>query len=259
MDPKPSADAPAAAAEEHVAYPRMSPEDIAPPPPPVVPPAGANPYVLSAPSSNPPSKACCGLIALVLGDVSPLAGARENLRDMFGMVGKKFNEAARKTEGIAGDVWQHLKTGPSIADTAMGRIAQISKVISEGGYDKIFQQTFECSPDEKLKKAYVCYLSTSHGPIMGVLYLSTVKIAFGSDSPVKYVTEDNKTQSSFYKVVLPLPHLRSVIPTASQQNPAERYIQVVSVDNHEFWFMGFVNYDSAVKNLQEAVRGVHGA
>lgn len=26
---------------------------------------------------------------------------------MFGMVGKKFNEAARKTEGIAGDVWQH--------------------------------------------------------------------------------------------------------------------------------------------------------
>jgi hypothetical protein len=93
-----------------------------------------------------------------------------------------------------------VKTGPSITDTAMGRIAQISKVISEGGYDKIFQQTFECSPDEKLNKAYVCYLSTSHGPIMGVLYLSTVKIAFGSDSPVKYVTEDNKTESSFYKV-----------------------------------------------------------
>ena len=61
------------------------------------------------------------------------------------------------------------------------------------------------------------------------------------------------------QVVLPIPHLRSVNPTASPQNPAERYIQVVSVDNHEFWFMGFVNYDSAVKNLQEAVRGVHGA
>jgi hypothetical protein len=49
---------------------------------------------------------CCGLIALVLGDHRH-AGARENLREMFGMVGKKFNEAARKTEGIAGDVWQH--------------------------------------------------------------------------------------------------------------------------------------------------------
>jgi hypothetical protein len=65
--------------------------------------------------------------------------------------------------------------------------------------------------------------------------------------------------STLEQVVLPLPHLRSVTPTASQQNPAERYIQVVSVDSHEFWFMGFVNYDSAVKNLQEAVRSVHGA
>ncbi|KAK3125728.1 hypothetical protein QOZ80_7BG0608940 [Eleusine coracana subsp. coracana] len=244
MDPKaPAAQQDTTAAgtsapTEHAAYPRLSPEDVAPPPPPVVPPAGANPYVVSAPSPNPPAKS-----------------ARENLREMFGSVGKKFNEAARKTEGIAGDVWQHLKTGPSFTDAAMGRIAQISKVISEGGYEKIFQQTFECLPDEKLKKAYVCYLSTTHGPVMGVLYISTMKIAFGSDSPVKYVTEDNKTASSFYKVVLPLAHLRSVTPMTSQQNPSERYIQIVSVDNHEFWFMGFVNYDSALKNLQEAVRG----
>ena len=49
MDPKPDANAPAASAPaEHAAYPRLSPEEMAPPPPPVVPPAGANPYVLSA-------------------------------------------------------------------------------------------------------------------------------------------------------------------------------------------------------------------
>lgn len=235
MDPKPDAHAAAPSAPpQHAAYPRLSPEDVAPPPPPLVPPAAVNPYVLSSP---------------------PAKSTRENLREMFGMVGKRFSEAARKTEGIAGDVWQHLKTGPSITDAAMGRIAQISKVISEGGYDKIFQQTFVCLPDEKLKKAYACYLSTSHGPIMGVLYVSTAKLAFCSDSPVAYVTEDHKTQSSIYKVVVPLPQLRSVTPTASQQNPSERYIQVVSVDNHEFWFMGFVNYDGAVKNLQDVARG----
>jgi hypothetical protein len=66
---------------------------------------------------------------------------------------------------------------------------------------------------------------------------------------------ENDAFACYQQVVLPLAHLRSVTPTASQQNPAERYIQVVSVDNHEFWFMGFVNYDSAVKNLQESVRG----
>jgi len=57
MDPKPDANAPAASEPaEHAAYPRLSPEEMAPPPPPVVPPAGANPYVLSAPSPNPPAK-----------------------------------------------------------------------------------------------------------------------------------------------------------------------------------------------------------
>jgi hypothetical protein len=63
MDPKPDASAPAPEASapspapaEHAAYPRLSPEEMAPPPPPVVPPAGANPYVLSAPSPNPPAK-----------------------------------------------------------------------------------------------------------------------------------------------------------------------------------------------------------
>ncbi|KAF7007490.1 hypothetical protein CFC21_022423 [Triticum aestivum] len=288
MDSKPQAPP-----SEGAAYPRMSPEDLAPPPPPVVAPAGSNPYVLSSPSSGPPAKSkspttanhhlsprlllsaapapvprldstwlvfsFAGGMVSVCADVSfgesIAAGTKENLREMFGSVGKRFSEAARKTEGIAGDVWQHLKTGPSITDAAMGRIAQVSKVISEGGYDKIFQQTFECLPDEKLKKAYACYLSTSHGPIMGVLYVSTAKLAFCSDSPVAYVTEDNQTASAIYKIVVPVPHLRSVTPTASQQNPAERYIQVVSVDNHDFWFMGFVNYDSAVKCLQDAARG----
>lgn len=55
------------------------------------------------------------------------------------------------------------------------------------------------------------------------------------------------------QVVIPLRQLRSVSPSKSQVNPAEKYIQIVSVDNHEFWFMGFLNYDSAVKHLQEAL------
>ncbi|RWV82267.1 hypothetical protein BHE74_00049521, partial [Ensete ventricosum] len=56
------------------------------------------------------------------------------------------------------------------------------------------------------------------------------------------------------QVVIPLHQIRSVNPTASKEKPGEKYIQVVSIDNHEFWFLGLVNYDSAVKNLQEAVQ-----
>lgn len=56
------------------------------------------------------------------------------------------------------------------------------------------------------------------------------------------------------QVVIPLHQLMSIVPSTSKTNSAEKYIQIVSVDNHEFWFMGFLNFDSAVHHLYEALR-----
>ena len=92
-----------------------------------------------------------------------------------------------------------MRTGPSFADAAVGRIAQGTKVLAEGGYEKIFRQSFETFPEEQLLKTYACYLSTSAGPVMGVLYLSTAKLAFCSDNPLSYKVGEN-TQWSYYKV-----------------------------------------------------------
>lgn len=92
-----------------------------------------------------------------------------------------------------------MKTGPSFADAAVGRIAQGTKVLAEGGYEKIFRQNFETVPEEQLLKTYACYLSTSAGPVMGTLFLSTAKLAFCSDNPLSYKTDD-RTEWSYYKV-----------------------------------------------------------
>lgn len=86
-----------------------------------------------------------------------------------------------------------------MADAAVGRLAQGTKVLAEGGYEKIFQQNFETVPEEKLLKTYACYLSTSAGPVMGTLYLSTAKLAFCSDNPLSYQAGD-RTEWSYYKV-----------------------------------------------------------
>lgn len=55
-------------------------------------------------------------------------------------------------------------------------------------------------------------------------------------------------------MVIPLDQLKAVNPSTSKVNAAEKYIQIISVDNHEFWFMGFVYYDNAVKYLQEVLQ-----
>ncbi|KAE8718174.1 putative GEM-like protein 3 [Hibiscus syriacus] len=162
-------------------------------------------------------------------------------------------EASKKVEDLAGNTWQHLKTSPSFAEAAMGRIAQGTKVLAEGGYEKIFRQTFETDPEEKLQDSFACYLSTSAGPVMGVLYVSTEKLAYCSDSPLSY-KNGTLTEWSYYKVLIPLHQLKAVNPSTSKVNPSEKYIQVSTVDAHEFWFMGFLDYQGAVQCLQEILQ-----
>lgn len=174
------------------------------------------------------------------------------VRNVLGRWGRKVGEATKKAESFAGNTWQHLKTSPSFAEAAMGRIAQGTKVLAEGGYEKIFLNTFETGPEERLQNSYACYLSTSAGPVMGVLYVSTAKIAYSSDNPISY-KNNNQTEWSYYKVVIPLQELKAVHSSSNTANSAEKYIQVISVDNHEFWFMGFLNYDGALECLYEAL------
>ncbi|OIV93045.1 hypothetical protein TanjilG_20707 [Lupinus angustifolius] len=173
------------------------------------------------------------------------------VKNVLGRWGRKVGEATRKAETLAGNTWQHLKTNPSFAEAAMGRIAQGTKVLAEGGYEKIFLRTFDTVPGEHLQNSFACYLSTSAGPVMGVVYISTAKLAYCSDNPLSYTTDD-QTEWSYYKVVIPLHQLKAVNPSSSRVNPAEKYIQVISADNHEFWFMGFLNYENAVECLQTA-------
>ncbi|KAF6165558.1 hypothetical protein GIB67_006448 [Kingdonia uniflora] len=167
---------------------------------------------------------------------SSVKNTMNSVRDVLGKWGKKVGETSKKAEDLAGNMWQHcvvtsslkqkaseeaneakkikrqkmimltssyksVKTGPSFADAAMGRIAQGTKVLAEGGYDKIFRQTFESVPEEQLQNSYACYLSTSAGPVMGILYLSTDKLAFCSDNPLSYKASEQE-EWSYYKVIL---------------------------------------------------------
>ncbi|XP_037495147.1 GLABRA2 expression modulator isoform X2 [Jatropha curcas] len=146
---------------------------------------GSNPYVSSSPAQSSSSFS--------------FKDTMGNVREMLGRWGRRVGEATKKAEDLAGNTWQHLKTAPSFTDAALGRIAQGTKVLAEGGYEKIFRQTFETVPEEQLQNSYACYLSTSAGPVMGMLYVSTAKLAFCSDNPLSYKS-GSQTEWSYYKL-----------------------------------------------------------
>ncbi|CAL1391357.1 unnamed protein product [Linum trigynum] len=166
-----------------------------------------------------------------------------------------FNSWTNKAETLGNNIWNNLKTNSSVSGAAWGKMNLTAKAISEGGFESLYKQTFATYPNEKLKKRFACYLSTVTGPVAGTLYLSNIHAAFCSDRPLSFATPSGQETWSYYKVVVPLNKIVGVNPVVMREKnpPSEKYIQVVTVDGHDFWFMGFVNFDKAVKHLSQGI------
>ncbi|CAN0888963.1 GEM-like protein 1 [Linum grandiflorum] len=177
-------------------------------------------------------------------------GPMGRVRFAVSRCGRRFEDVTKRAEDYADGFWRHLKTSPNLGDTAMARLAQGTKVIAEGGYEKVFIQTFGIMADEKLLNSYACYLSTSTGPVIGTLYVSTKKVAFCSDYPLSYRYPTGQQEWIYYKIMIRIEDLYGV---NTSRNPSERYIQLLTVDRREFWFMGFISFDKAFKQLRQVL------
>jgi len=98
-------------------------------------------------------------------------------------------------------LWFAVKTGPSVSSAAMGKMNLTVKAISEGGFESLYKQIFTTYPNEKLKKTFACYLSTTTGPVAGTLYLSDIHLAFCSDRPLSFTAPSGQVTWSYYKVL----------------------------------------------------------
>ncbi|KAE8724969.1 GEM-like protein 5 [Hibiscus syriacus] len=166
-----------------------------------------------------------------------------------------FNGWSRKAETVARNIWHNLKTGPSVTDAAWGKVNLTAKAITEGGFESMFRKIFTTDENEKLNKAFACYLSTATGPVAGTLYLSTARVAFCSDRPLSFTAPSGQETWSYYKVMIPLAKIGAVYPVVIKENPTpESYIELITVDSHDFWFMGFVKFEKASSQLLNIVQ-----
>lgn len=92
--------------------------------------------------------------------------------------------------------------GPKLSETLKGKLSLGARIIQEGGRGNIFKQIFGMQEDEKLLKASQCYLYTTAGPIAGILFISTIKVAFCSERPITFSSETGELVRAPYKVFL---------------------------------------------------------
>ncbi|KAF7010070.1 hypothetical protein CFC21_024537 [Triticum aestivum] len=168
-----------------------------------------------------------------------------------GQVVHWVSKLSRRAQGFR----EHVTLGPKISETVKGKLSLGAKILQAGGIERVFRKAFTAEKGERLVKALQCYLYTTGGPIAGMLFVSTKRIAFRSDRPVTVTSPRGDVARVSYKVVVPLKRIDKVRPSENVDRPEEKYIHVATVDGFEFWFMGFVSYQRSCKYMQQVIGG----
>ncbi|KAL0341699.1 UNVERIFIED_CONTAM: GEM-like protein 4 [Sesamum calycinum] len=158
----------------------------------------------------------------------------------------------RKGTSFAYRIREHVRMGPKFSETVKGKLSVGAKIIKKGGRENIFREVFGARDGEKLMKASQCYLSTTAGPIAGILFISTDKVAFCSERSIAVESNSGGILRTPYKV-RKLGIRSKEQMSENVRNPAQKYIEIVTEDNFEFWFMGFVRYEKALMSLQRVI------
>nr|GMD30979.1 GEM-like protein 4 [Ipomoea batatas] len=96
-------------------------------------------------------------------------------------------------------------------------------------------------------------LRAGAGPLPGLLFVSTEKVAFLSERSIRVPSSSGKSMRVHYKVLIPIAKIKTANESKNLKNPSEKYVQVVTKDHFEFWFMWFQQHQRTLKYLQDAI------
>ncbi|KAG0476028.1 hypothetical protein HPP92_012869 [Vanilla planifolia] len=123
-----------------------------------------------------------------------------------------LNKFSKKADCYARGIKGHVSLGTNLSQTLKGKLNLGARILRAGGIEKFFVQNFSVEEGEKFLNAFQCYLSTTAGPIAGVLFISTEKIAFHSNRSIKLTSAREEIARIPYKVVIPLRRMKRVSP-----------------------------------------------
>ncbi|KAL7132182.1 hypothetical protein ABFS83_12G054900 [Erythranthe nasuta] len=166
----------------------------------------------------------------------------------------KMIKLCQSMDVFAQGIREHVRLGTKLSETMKGKLSLGARIVQVGGVEKVFKQRFDIFRDEeKLLKACQCYLSTTTGPIAGLLFVSTDRVAFCSERSVKFSSPAGKLLKLHYKVMIPLRKIKRIHESENAKKPTQKYVHLVTGDNFDFWFMGFLNHQRTLKYLQQTI------
>ena len=93
-----------------------------------------------------------------------------------------------------------MRLGSKFSEIMKGKLTLGAKILRLGGVKRVFKQIFGVKEGERLLKASQCYLWTTAGPIAGLLFISTQRVAFCSERSIKLSSPNGELVRIHYKV-----------------------------------------------------------
>ncbi|KAL7110975.1 hypothetical protein ACP275_05G059800 [Erythranthe tilingii] len=166
----------------------------------------------------------------------------------------KMIKLGKNMDVFAQGIREHVRLAPKFGETVKGKLSLGARILQVGGVEKVFKQKFDIQDDhEKLLKASQCYLSTTAGPIAGLLFVSNERVAFCSERSIKLSSQTGKILKVHYKVMIPLRKMKRAVESENVKRPTQKYVRIETEDSFDFWFMGFLNHQTTLKYLQQAI------
>ncbi|GAV91416.1 LOW QUALITY PROTEIN: GRAM domain-containing protein, partial [Cephalotus follicularis] len=156
----------------------------------------------------------------------------------------KLGKKLKKVDNFAHRVREHVRLAPKVTELLTGKLIMGARILQVGGVEKIFKQSFSVRGGEKLLKVSQCYLSTTAGPIADLLFISTADLLFISTIETHYIylLSNIFGDISIFVVLIPLTKIEKVNQSENVNNP-QKYIEIDTADNFDFWFMRFLKYE----------------
>nr|XP_043608249.1 GEM-like protein 6 [Erigeron canadensis] len=147
----------------------------------------------------------------------------------------------------------NVKLGPKLLQIVKHKLSYGVKILPIGREGRIFSKNFNTTPCEKLLHASRCYIYTTAGPIAGTLFISTERVGFCSDRAIKTYSVTLEVFKFQYKVSIPLGKIKGAGENMNTEKPSNKYVELVTVDNFNFWFLGFPSYKKTLSYLRQSI------
>ncbi|KAE8691459.1 RNI-like superfamily protein [Hibiscus syriacus] len=89
--------------------------------------------------------------------------------------------------------------------------------------------------------------------VKGKLSLGVKNFSSRSDISIKIPSPYGEFLRVHYKVMIPLEKINGINESENIKKSLQKYMEIVTVDDFDVWFMGFLNHQKALKYLQRAI------